>query len=216
MSKKISTIFELLDQVDNKGIVSIKFSNEQLDWFDKSNEVNNLPRFKTKTETAKFIMDNIFGEWGIFNLPLQVKKTILTKIDLSTAQDEKSFIVYFDFFKYLNINKNNPLEQIAEIKKFLKLSKELMTQIKVKEKKFEFGGTVRILNNRVKGKTTYEILLQAWDNQDFPELNQKLVDMAEESPTLKDLLNQTALGLNKIGPYAWATIKLKELGVWNL
>lgn len=213
MNYYVETVFELLDKVDNNGVITLHFSNERLNWFDQMNKVNNLTRFKSNTETALFIMDNIFGEWGILNCPLKFKKTILKKIDLKTSKDNEKFTVQFDLFKYFNIKKNDPKTQIKEIKEFFTLSKKLMDQIKVKSKHDTyFGGTVRILNSRDKnGKTIYQILLQAWGGQDFPELNQKLVDKITGSPTLTELFTQTALTLNKLGPYAWATIRLKDL-----
>ena len=211
MAREINTILDLLDQVDSNGRVAINFSNERLDWFDKMNEVNKLTRFKTPTETANFILNNVIGEWGVFRLPIEVKKTILSKIDLETNKDELNFTVSFDLFKYLKIEKTNPKSQVKEIKDFFKLAAKLMTEIKTKNKSFVFSGTIGVLNNRVKGKTTYEILLKSWDNKKFPELNQQLVDQIETSPTLTGLFTQTALTLNKVGPYAWTTLKLKDL-----
>lgn len=213
---KITNIFQLLDKVNNQGIVTLTFSKEQLNWFKQIREVNNRPKIKSPTETSAFIMDNIMGQWGIFNLPLQVNKNILKQIDLKTNENETDYLVSFDLFKYLNINKNNIQEQVIEIRNFFELSKKLMIQIRVKHNEFEFGGTVKILNNKVKGKTTYEILLQPHDGDDVPELNQQLVDMAENSDTLKNLLTETSLNLNKIGVYALSTIDLKELGVINV
>lgn len=74
MAREVNTVIDLLNQVDSEGRVTLKFSNERLNWFDEMGKVNNLKRFKTPTETAHFIMDNIMGEWGVFNLPLEVKK----------------------------------------------------------------------------------------------------------------------------------------------
>lgn len=213
MKHDVETVFDLLDKVDNNGVLTLNFSNEELIWFDKMNEANKLPRFKTNTETAQFIMDNIFGEWGIFDLPLMVKKTVLKKIDLSTSKNDKFFTVKFDLFKYLNIKKNDPKKQIQEIKEFFKLSKKFMDQVKIKSKhNHYFSGTVKILNSKTNnGKTIYEILLQSWDGKQFNELNQQLIHKVKKSETLTDLLTQTCLNLNKIGPHAWATIKFEAL-----
>lgn len=101
--------------------------------------------------------------------------------------------------------------QVKEIKSFLNLALKLMTDIKVKEKSFIFGGSIGVLNNRIKGKTTFEILLKSWDNKEFPELNQQLINQIETSQTLTGLFTETALALNKVGPYAWTTIKIKDL-----
>lgn len=210
----ITKFIEALQLVDDSGIITLTLSQDHLKNFRSMRERNSKSGEKilsSKKDKAHLILDCNFMDAGILQLPLNSMKGILNTIDLQYKEDDDVAAVSFDFFKYLNIKKNDVPKQKQELKHFHEKMQSILLKTQVKKNnKFFLYGTISFLNEREKGKTFCGILVKSRDNEPLPALKTELEEFVNQNLTIKELLSVVALRLNKIGPYAWVSIKADE------
>ena len=192
------SIFDLFDAVDDNGY----YSGSVHPCFTSHKQMDGLKRDDLARHLVNAHLMNMRSFTFIFD---RVKKTIKDQEVSATVDDQGLWTLSLNLAKFFRLPGLRPVEELAELRKFFEAIQDFITT------KAPHRAGVQLTNNRDnKGRVYGE--LRAWvdaptdpgDGTD-PMMTTRLEDMVKASSVLQAFLRNSALALQKIGPWSWDT-----------